>query len=90
MDERTEILISLASASASNCIPCFDHYFQEAMAQRMNIEDIRKALEISAKVKGGSALFTKRAIDEAMGDSTEDTDHPCCEETSESSTTSCC
>ncbi|MHC4266500.1 MAG: hypothetical protein ACYSUK_11300 [Planctomycetota bacterium] len=90
MDERTEILISLASASASNCIPCFDHYFQEAMAQKLNVEDVRKAMEIAAKVKGGAALFTKMAIDEAMGDSSEDTERPCCDENCEASTGSCC
>jgi alkylhydroperoxidase/carboxymuconolactone decarboxylase family protein YurZ len=90
MDERTEILISLASASASNCIPCFDHYYQEAMVQNLDIEDIRKALEISSKVKGGAALFTKRAIDEAMGEGSADSDLPCCEENLESSTPSCC
>jgi alkylhydroperoxidase/carboxymuconolactone decarboxylase family protein YurZ len=90
MDERTEILISLASASASNCIPCFDHYFQEAMSKKLDIEDIRKAMEISAKVKGGAALFTKRAIDEAMGERSAVTDRPCCDDTTESSTTSCC
>ncbi len=90
MDERTEILISLASASASNCIPCFDHYYEEAMAQKLDIEDVRKAMEISAKVKGGAAIFTKRAIDEAMGEPSVDGDCPCGEETCESSTPSCC
>lgn len=77
MDQRTELLISLASASAANCIPCFDHYYQEAMHQNLKPEDVRQTMEIAAKIKGASAMFTKKAINETMGDKTEDTDCPC-------------
>lgn len=90
MDERTELLISLASASAANCIPCFDHYYQEAISQNIELEDVRKTMEISAKIKGASAMFTKKAINETMGDDSEDFDCQCGDQKGAASTQSCC
>lgn len=90
MDEGTEILISLASANAANCIPCFDHYFQEAMNQKITYEDVQKTMEISAKIKGAAAMFTKKAINETMGVQSEDIDCPCGDQGGGSPHTSCC
>lgn len=90
MDQRTELLISLASASAANCIPCFDHYYKEAIKQNIESDDVQKTVEISAKIKGASAMFTKKAINETMGDKSEDQDCPCSSRDSETSNESCC
>jgi hypothetical protein len=42
MDERTRILICLGSATAANCIPCFEHYYGKAevakLTQRIRID----------------------------------------------------
>ncbi len=91
MDQRTELLISLACASASNCIPCFDHYYQEAMLQNIEPEDVRKTMVIAARIKGASAIFTKKAINDTMGDTSESPDCPCGDQNSdEAPTESCC
>ena len=90
MDHQTELLISLASASAANCIPCFDHYYQEAENHNVDIEEIRKTIEISEKIKSASALFTKKAIHEFMGEEPEAIDCACYRSRREDADESCC
>ncbi len=90
MDQQSELLISLASASAANCIPCFDHYYQEAVNHNVDIEEIRKTIEISARIKSASAMFTKKAIHEFMGEDSEPIDCACYPKRREQQDKSCC
>lgn len=82
MDQKTENMVSLATAIGANCIPCFDHLY--ARARELDIEDheIERIMTIAIKVKNGAAVFMKNAVNEMMGHPPE-TDQPCCAEFSD-------
>ena len=90
MDQKTEILISLASSAAANCIPCFDHYFQQAKTQKLKVEDVEKTMEIAAKIKGAAAMFTKKAIETTMGTNSDANNCQCHGQANGAATESCC
>jgi alkylhydroperoxidase/carboxymuconolactone decarboxylase family protein YurZ len=86
MNDITEVLISLGASTAANCVPCFEYYFEKATALGLNMEDIKKAVEIGNKVKTGSSIaMTKRIrsitnsdTESDGGDSATTTSDPCC------------
>jgi alkylhydroperoxidase/carboxymuconolactone decarboxylase family protein YurZ len=45
MEEKTQLLVCLGAATAANCIPCFDYYYQKAQACGLAPEDIQAAVE---------------------------------------------
>ena len=85
MDDTTEILISLGASTAANCVPCFEYYFQKAAKFGLDIEEIKKAVEIGNKVKTGSSIAMTKSI-RNITDSDAKSDrgdgatasHPCC------------
>jgi AhpD family alkylhydroperoxidase len=62
MDEKTRILVSLGAASAANCVPCFDHYFERAEAAGLPSEEIKEVADIADHVKRGAHLSTRKAV----------------------------
>jgi alkylhydroperoxidase/carboxymuconolactone decarboxylase family protein YurZ len=62
MDEKTRILVSLGAATAVNCIPCFDHYFEKAEAAGLPSEEISEVTDIADRVKRGAHIATKKAV----------------------------
>jgi alkylhydroperoxidase/carboxymuconolactone decarboxylase family protein YurZ len=86
MDDKTEILISLGASTAANCVPCFEYYFEKATKLGLNMEDIKKAVEIGNKVKTGSSIAMTKSIrsitnsdtEPEGGDGAATTIHPCC------------
>ena len=70
MDEKTSLLISMGAATAANCVPCFEHYYQKAHAAGLTSADIQEAVDIATKVKGGAHLVIKNSIRSLMGHET--------------------
>jgi hypothetical protein len=67
MDERTKLLVSLAAATAANCIPCFEYLFCEAEAADLEMEEIQLAVDIASKVKNGAHIALKNSMYDIMG-----------------------
>ena len=67
MDEKTSLLICLGAATAANCVPCFEHYYQKAHAAGLTSADILEAVDMATKVKGGAHLVIKNSIKNFMG-----------------------
>jgi AhpD family alkylhydroperoxidase len=62
MDEKTKLLICLGAATAANCIPCFDYYYQKAQALGLAAEDIQEAVECAYKIKNNINMLMKNSI----------------------------
>lgn len=85
MEERTKVLICLGAATAANCIPCFEHYFDKAKTVGLTYGDIQEAVDLASQVKKGAHLALKNRINSAMDREKEydlpcdrKTDRPCC------------
>lgn len=62
MDEKTKLLISIAAATASNCIPCFEHIYYKSKEMDVSWDEIQQAVDIGEKIKNGSSLAIKSVI----------------------------
>ena len=67
MDDRTELLVSLAAAVAANCIPCFEYLFCEAEAVELTGEEIQAAVDLARQVKNGAHIALKNTMNDLMG-----------------------
>ena len=68
MDPKTEVMVALGAALGVNCIPCFDHLYARSKEVGMTNEEIRKICRIADKVKGGAAVFIKKAVIDVAGE----------------------
>ena len=66
MDERTEILICIAAATAANCVPCFEHYYSKASSAKLTTEEIQKAVDLANQVKKGGHVVINHNIKKIM------------------------
>lgn len=80
MDDKNDVMITLAAAIGANCIPCFDHLYERARTLGVSNDEILRITETASKVKTGAAIFIKNAINDTMGMEPE-VDQPCCAET---------
>ena len=62
MDERTEILICIASATAANCVPCFEHYYAKAKSAGIGNDEVQKAVDLANQVKKGGHVVINHNI----------------------------
>ncbi len=62
MDERTKVLISLGAATAANCIPCFEHFFEKASTLGLTPEEVQGAAEIGEQVNKGAQMAIRRTV----------------------------
>jgi AhpD family alkylhydroperoxidase len=85
MDERTRILICLGSATAANCVPCFEHFYEKAEAARLTHEEIKEAVDLAGQVKNGANMVIRKSIKNIMG-SEKQSEMPGCGEAG----SSCC
>ncbi|MEE9610353.1 MAG: hypothetical protein V3W19_03835 [Desulfatiglandales bacterium] len=67
MDERTRILICLGSATAANCVPCFEHFYGKAEAAMISHEEIQEAVDLAGQVKNGANMVIRNGIKTIMG-----------------------
>ncbi len=62
MDEKTKLLVCLGAATAANCIPCFEFYYEKAQASGLASEDIQEAVECAYKIKNNINMLMKNSI----------------------------
>lgn len=85
MEERVKILVCLGAATASNCQPCFSHYFKKAQGIDLSPEEIQEVVALAAQVKQGAHMAVKNHIQTLLGQERKN-DLPC---SSESRNTCC-
>ncbi len=66
MDERTRVLVCIGAATAANCIPCFEHYFEKAKGAGLSNEEIQEAADLASQVKKGAHLALRNTISTLM------------------------
>ena len=76
LDKKTELLIAIGAATASNCIPCFEHLFEQAITSGVTITQIKRASDIAGQVKKGAHTALTNSVAELVGDK-ETSDPPC-------------
>lgn len=67
MEERTKLLVALGAATAANCIPCFEHLYNEAGVAGVTSEEIQQVVDLASKVKNGAHIALKNSINDMMG-----------------------
>eukprot|EP01022_Parablepharisma_sp_SALTPOND_P011914 TRINITY_DN15188_c0_g2_i1.p5 TRINITY_DN15188_c0_g2~~TRINITY_DN15188_c0_g2_i1.p5 ORF type:complete len:110 (-),score=31.64 TRINITY_DN15188_c0_g2_i1:549-878(-) len=65
--EKTQTLIAIGAATATNCIPCFEHLYEKAITTGIKGEEIKKAAEIAANVKNGAHKAVSGVVEELTG-----------------------
>ncbi len=70
MDEKTSLLICLASSTAANCIPCFEHYHKKASAAGLTPGEILEAVELASRVKSGAHMLVRNTVSKLLGEET--------------------
>ena len=76
LDAKTETLIAIGAATASNCIPCFEHIYEKAITSGITSAEINRAADIAAQVKKGANAALTNTVSELIGDK-ETHDFPC-------------
>ena len=76
MDAKTEVMVALGAALGVNCIPCFDHLYSRSKEVGLTDGDVREICRIADKVRGGAAMFIKKAVIDVAGEPTE-AEEPC-------------
>ncbi len=82
MENKIKVMVSLGSAYAASCIPCFDHYYALAIEEKISDDDIKQIIDIAKKVRNGSDIALEKAISELIDGNGCDTKmddgtHPC-------------
>ncbi len=85
LEEKIEHLIAIGAATASNCIPCFEHLYENAITSGLTVEQIKRASDIAGQVKKGAHIALTNSVNELIG-GVETVDMPCMQATSRS----CC
>jgi alkylhydroperoxidase/carboxymuconolactone decarboxylase family protein YurZ len=85
MDERTRILVCIGTATAANCIPCFEYYFGKAEAVGLKMDEIEEAVDLASQVKKGAHMAFRNSVRDKMGGDkkyplpcSRQTDRSCC------------
>ncbi len=68
IDEKTENLIAIGAATASNCIPCFEHLYEKAITSGITLAQIKRASEIAGQVKNGAHSALTNSVNELIGE----------------------
>lgn len=68
MDSKSEVMVALGTAIGVNCIPCFDHLYARSKEVGLTDQDIKDITLIAEKVKGGAAMFIKKAVSDVAGE----------------------
>jgi alkylhydroperoxidase/carboxymuconolactone decarboxylase family protein YurZ len=66
MDEKCRLLIGLGAATAANCVPCFEHYYDKAMAAKLTAEEIQEAVDLGNQMKTGAQMAVRNSISQIM------------------------
>ena len=66
LDDKIEILIAIGAATASNCIPCFEHLYEKAINSGITLAEIKRASEVAGQVKKGAHIALTNSINELI------------------------
>jgi len=67
LEEKTEILIAIGAATAANCIPCFEHIYENAITSGVTLAEIKRASDLASQVKKGAHMALTNSINELVG-----------------------
>lgn len=67
MDEKTRLLICLGAATAANCIPCFEYYYEKAQAAGLEAAEMQEAVDCAYKIKNNINALMKNRIRGLVG-----------------------
>ena len=67
LEDKIEILIAIGSATAANCIPCFEHLYEKAINAGIKLAEIKRASEVAGQVKKGAHIALTNSINELIG-----------------------
>lgn len=81
--EKSDVLIAIGAATATNCIPCFEHLYEKAVTFGIPENEIKKATQIAGLIKNGAHTAISSSIDELIG-SQKTGGSGCCETATES------
>jgi alkylhydroperoxidase/carboxymuconolactone decarboxylase family protein YurZ len=76
LQNKIENLIAIGAATATNCIPCFEHLYEKAINSGITIAEINWAADIAGQVKRGAHIALKNCMNEIIGIE-ETNDLPC-------------
>jgi hypothetical protein len=76
LEEKIESLIAIGAATASNCIPCFEHIYEKAITSGVSLAEIKRASDIAEQIKKGAHIALCNTISDLVGDN-ETSDLPC-------------
>lgn len=68
LEKKTENLIAIGAATASNCIPCFEHLYEKAITSGITLAEIKRASVIAEQVKNGAHIALINTVSELVGD----------------------
>ena len=60
-------MVALGTATAANCIPCFEYLYCEAGVAGLTQEEIQEVVALATKVKQGAHVALKSSINDIMG-----------------------
>lgn len=86
LGDRTDCLIAIGAAVAANCIPCFEHIYEKAIAAGIPAAEIKRASDIAAMVKKGAHTAIADNVDELVDCNKDISGSPC----SRTADKSCC
>ncbi|MHB0997886.1 MAG: carboxymuconolactone decarboxylase family protein [Armatimonadota bacterium] len=66
MDDKTQELIAIGAAYASNCEACLAYHIREAPKYGITIEDVKEAIDIGGIVKHASYARTDDLLDRLL------------------------
>ncbi len=66
MEERTNILICIGAATAANCIPCFEYYYEKAREASITDEEVHEVVDLASQVKKGAHMALRNSISKVM------------------------
>ena len=67
LEDKIENLIAIGAATASNCIPCFEHLYEKAINSGITLAEIKRAADIAGLVKKGAHIALTISVNELIG-----------------------
>ena len=67
LEKEADLLIAISAAVAANCIPCFEHLYEQAITAGFSTAEIKRASDIAVQVKKGAHTSISGTIEELTG-----------------------
>ena len=67
LSDKIESLIAIGAATATNCIPCFEHLYEKAISAGVTLTEIKRAADIAGQVENGAHIALTNSAYELLG-----------------------